>query len=155
MNPVNFETMMKQFAATCGGGQFSVRISLINGDTVAGQITPQAAGTQGLPRMISIRSPSGTLDAVEFADITRISGPFILHPPEGQEIPRPRFEALQSTRDYWYVDKRTEDGGETIVGGADAPLAEGVAKAIATALNEAVDDYAALLALSGLTPVSA
>lgn len=47
------------------------------------------------------------------------------------------FEALQDVRgDYWYVDRRTPDGGETVHGGPEEPLEEHEAREIAERLNK-------------------
>jgi len=152
MNPVNFESLLKQFAAASQHSAYTVRLSLSNGDIIDGEVAPQAPGQQGLPRMISLRSPSGQVHGVEIADIVRITGPFLQTAAPNDGVPRPVFQALESMRGgYWYVDKRDPDGGTTVVGGPDAPLERATAEIIANALNEAVDDYAALLALSGYT----
>lgn len=46
------------------------------------------------------------------------------------------FEALQASAGYWYVDKRTKDGGETIIHGEAVNLTKEAAEKIAATLNE-------------------
>lgn len=62
--------------------------------------------------------------------------------PTASAVTDARYEALQSTRGYWYVDLRNSEGGITVIGGPDLPLTEPIARAVADALSAKTDSAA-------------